>query len=152
MSIWQHLFLGDLEYAPARDILAGLTPQQAGLHPNSEMHTIYEELFHAAVWQRSMVSSAQGGEAISPSPDWPERPAPPDARSWTGLVEDFLADSAEAAAVAEQIERWDEVLPEGRTVRERLELLAVHNAYHLGKIVSLRQFLGLWSRSRVERA
>lgn len=147
MSIWQHLFLDDLEYAPAADILAELTPQQVGTRPAEGMHTIYEELFHAAGWQRSMVMSAAGGEAIPPNPDWPANAAPPDEESWTALVSEFLAGSEEAAALGNQTERHDEVLPEGRTVRERLELLAVHNAYHLAKIVSLRQFLGLWSSS-----
>ena len=30
------------------------------------------------------------------------------------------------------------------TVREQLESLAAHNAYHLGRIVLLRQLLGWW--------
>ena len=33
----------------------------------------------------------------------------------------------------------------GFTWRNALEQLAVHNAYHLGKIVSLRQVLGCWT-------
>ncbi len=142
MSIWQHLFVDDLEYAPAKDILAGLTPQHVDIRPTEGMHTIFEELYHAAVWQRSMLSSARGSEPVAPIPDWPEGAA--DAEVWAALVDDFLTGSEEAVALGAETSRHDEVLPEGRTVRERLELLAVHNAYHLAKIVSLRQYLGIW--------
>lgn len=145
-TIWQHLFVDDLEYAPARDILSGLGLEHVGTRPSGGVHTIYEELFHAALWQRSMLTSAKGGALTEPT-DWPPTPAPPDEASWAALVADFLAGSEEAAKVGEQTERHNEVLPEGRTVRERLELLAVHNAYHLGKIVSLRQFMGFWPPS-----
>jgi len=37
----------------------------------------------------------------------------------------------------------EEVGP-GVTLAERLESLAVHNAYHLGKIVTLRQVIDAW--------
>jgi hypothetical protein len=30
------------------------------------------------------------------------------------------------------------------TVREQLESLGAHNAYHFGRIVLLRQLMGLW--------
>jgi len=36
-----------------------------------------------------------------------------------------------------------EVRP-GVTLAEELESLAVHNAYHLGKIVALRQVIDAW--------
>lgn len=144
MTIWQHLFVDDLEYAPAAHILGGLTLEGVGKRPANGVHSVYEELFHAAGWQRSMLTSAKGGALTEPT-DWPPTPAPGDEATWTALVADFLAGNEEAAKVGEQTERLEETLPEGRTVRERLELLAVHNAYHLGKIVSARQFLGVWS-------
>ena len=30
------------------------------------------------------------------------------------------------------------------TVREQLESFAAHNAYHLGRVVLLRQLMGIW--------
>lgn len=144
MTFWQHLFIDDLEYAPAAHILGGLTLEGVGKRPANGVHSVYEELFHAVGWQRSMLTSAKGGALTEPT-DWPPTPEPPDDAAWTALVADFLAGNEEAAKVGEQTERLEELLPEGRTVRERLELLAVHNAYHLGKIVSARQFLGVWS-------
>ena len=32
----------------------------------------------------------------------------------------------------------------GLTLGEELNCLAVHNAYHLGKVVALRQMIGAW--------
>ena len=51
----------------------------------------------------------------------------------------------EAITIAGQAEYWDNPLASGDTVRERLSKLAVHNAYHFGKIVMLRQHLGIWN-------
>lgn len=60
----------------------------------------------------------------------------------------FLAYSERAVKLA-QNEAWLETdetddLP-GFTWRNGLEHLAVHSAYHMGKIVLLRQLLGVWS-------
>jgi hypothetical protein len=33
----------------------------------------------------------------------------------------------------------------GETMRDVLHSLAVHNAYHMGKIVALRQIMGFWT-------
>ncbi len=144
MNTWEQLLLTG-EFAPREHILGGLTLEQVGARPAGAPHSIYEELFHVARWQRSMLASARGGEPIPPDPDWPANPAPPDENSWTGLVGDFLAGSEEAVVLGNQTKRHDDVLPEGRTVRERLEHLTVHSVYHLGKIVLLRQLLGIWS-------
>ncbi len=76
MTIWQHLFIDDLEYAPAADILAGLTPLQAGTRPKG-MHSIFEELFHAAGWQQVMLVSAKGGAMGEPDATGPRPPGRP---------------------------------------------------------------------------
>jgi uncharacterized damage-inducible protein DinB len=145
MSIWSHLFTDDFEYPPPSEILAGPLSNDLGVRPEGVLHSLYQELFHAAHWQRSMLQSAKGGDAIAPANNaWPESPAPESEDDWATLVGMFLEDAEEARALGEETERLEDTLPEGITRRERLELLAVHNAYHLGKIVSLRQFLGLW--------
>ena len=145
MSVWHDLFIDDLEYAPAAHILSGLELEHVGVRPGDGVHSIYEELFHAAHWQQVMVGLAKGAATDHPEAEWPPAPAPADAHAWSELVASFLAGSEEAAALGERTERHGEVTTDGRTVRERLELLAVHNAYHLGKIVLLRQLLGVWS-------
>ncbi len=142
MASLHRLIAGGLEYAPAGRILAGLELEHVGARPGEGLHSIYDELFHAAHWQRVMLGRAQGAARTHPDAEWPS--APPDEAAWSALVAMFLADSGATAALAERIERHGEPLADGRTVREELECLAAHNAYHFGRMVFLRQLLGLW--------
>lgn len=77
---------------------------------------------------------------------FPVSPSPASQREWNDLVEMFLRDSEHAVVLADDA-AWLEA-PEhvqtDWTWRNSLEFLTMHNAYHLGKIVSLRQVLGLW--------
>jgi hypothetical protein len=58
------------------------------------------------------------------------------------LTGEFRARGAAAwAQVPDQLAA--EVEP-GETMGDELHCLAVHNAYHLGKIVALRQGIGAW--------
>lgn len=143
MKIWRRLIAGGLEYAPAERILAGLELEHVGARPGEGLHSIYDELFHTAHWQRVMLGRAQGAARTHPDAEWPS--APLNKAAWSALVSMFLADAEAAAALAERTEGHGDTLADGRTVREELECLAVHNAYHMGKIVLLRQLLGVWT-------
>ena len=57
----------------------------------------------------------------------------------------LFQDGARAAvAWAEAPERLALEAEPGVTMADELHSLAVHNAYHLGKIVALRQMIGAW--------
>jgi uncharacterized damage-inducible protein DinB len=75
------------------------------------------------------------------------------AEPWTDLCRRFLSGVNEAAAIADgDAQKLESVVlcpspsnPTRRmTVREQLESFAAHNAYHLGRVVLLRQLLGSW--------
>ena len=51
VNVWEHLFLTG-EFAPRAHILEGLTVEQVSTRPAGAPHSIYEELWHAAEWQR----------------------------------------------------------------------------------------------------
>lgn len=148
VNIFEHLLISG-EYAPPAHILEGLTPQQVGAQPAGAPHSIYEELWHAAEWQRLVLARDDAALARwRVGEQFPPRPAPVDSASWQALVDGFLSSSARAVELS-QDEAWletdeDERQP-GVTWRNALECLAVHNAYHLGKIVLLRQLLGTWT-------
>ncbi len=148
MNNWKHLFLTG-EFAPRDHILEGLTLEQVGTRPDGAPHSIYEELWHAAEWQRLVLDRDDAAlELGEGGAQFPLSPAPGDEQAWQELVDSFFATSERAVRLADDevfLESDEsEALP-GATWRNALECLAVHNAYHIGKIVLLRQLLGNWS-------
>lgn len=148
MTIWQHLFMTG-EFAPREHILTGLTLEQVGARPAGAPHSIYEELWHVTTWQQLTLDRDKVAlERWEQGEQFPTRSAPEDEAVWQALLDSFLTSSERAVGLA-QDEAWLETdetddLP-GFTWRNALEVLSVHNAYHMGKIVLLRQLLGVWS-------
>jgi uncharacterized damage-inducible protein DinB len=148
-------FIGDSAHTPASHVVEGLPDAMAHAHVLGATHTIYQELWHAAFWQQVMLGRVRAEG--TPSPEHNSQSFPTSKQTseepWEELAQRFLAGAKEAAALAEgNASRLDTVVlcpspenPERRmTVREQLESFAAHNAYHLGRIVQLRQMLGNW--------
>ena len=150
MDVWKHLFL-DGEFAPRAHILGGLTLEQVSARPAGAPHSIYEELWHVREWQRLVLKRDEAAYGRwQEGGKFPPDAAPEDEGVWATLVDKFLEDSARAVRFAEDEARLDErpthgFSDDGFTWRQELEAVAVHNAYHLGKIVLLQQLLGIWS-------
>ena len=139
MGQWEHLFV-DGEFISRARLLSGLTVEQASMRLPGLPHTIYEELWHTTKWQSIVVQCDDRAEAawIAEGPDFPSA-APGNQRTWEDLVTEFLAGSERAVELGRSSEAHS-----GGTLADRLASLAVHNAYHLGKIVTLRQVIGAW--------
>jgi uncharacterized damage-inducible protein DinB len=137
MHILEHLFLvGEF---PARGrLLSGLTLEQVTRCPDGASHSIYEELWHVVSYQQSIVEP--GGPAIEVYPS----AAPEHENQWHDLVRVFLDGARAAAAMGQEPERLALEVEPGVTMADELNSVAVHNAYHLGKIVALRQRIGAW--------
>ena len=152
MGIWEHLFLTG-EFRARADLLSGLTLEQVTLRPAGAPHSIYEELWHAATWQRIVVERDQAAREalLSGGMDYPSA-APEHERQWDDVVRLFLDGARAAVAWGESPERLAEEEEPGVTMADVLHSLAVHNAYHLGKIVALRQSLGAWPPKGAKQA
>ena len=137
MQMWDHLFLTG-EFRPRADLLSGLTLEQVTRRPAGAPHSIYDELWHAAMWQRAVVEREK-----PPGADYPSAP-PEREEQWSDIVGLFLDGARAAIAFAESPERLALETKPGVTMADELHSVAVHNAYHLGKIVELRQMLGAW--------
>jgi hypothetical protein len=61
----------------------------------------------------------------------------------------FLDGARAAAALGQAPERLARKVEPGVTLADELNSVAVHNAYHLGKIVALRQRIGAWPPTAV---
>ena len=145
MSKWEHLFR-DGEFARREEILSELTLEQVTRRPSEQSHTIYEELWHANRWQaivvnrdESLYAEWQAGRVYPTEP-------PAGEAEWEALVAEFLAGIEKALWWAASPERLAHETNPGFTMEDVLHSLSVHTSYHLGKIVALRQFLGVWKK------
>jgi uncharacterized damage-inducible protein DinB len=144
-------------FAPAKNILQAIPESAAHQKPSAATgaapRSIYEEVWHMAFWQEITLDWVQGKP--TPYPIHASEGFPTDATEpWDDLCERFLAGTQNSAAIANDTERLELTVacptnpernrPTDMTVREQLESLAAHNAYHLGRIVLLRQLLSIW--------
>jgi len=108
-----------------------------------------------AFWQQVTLDWIEGIETPFPahaSDGFPSE-AETSREDWEQLRERFFDGGGKAAAVARDVGQLERLvrcpsrppLPaRTMTAREQLESLGAHNAYHFGRIVLLRQLLGVW--------
>ena len=133
----EHLFLVG-EFPERAHLLSGLTLEQVTLRPDGASHSIYEELWHVVGYQQSII------EPGGPAGDFYPSAAPEQEHQWHDLVRLFLRGARAAAALGQTPDRLTVEVEPGLTLADELNSVAVHNAYHLGKIVALRQRIGAW--------
>jgi len=137
MSNLEHLFLVG-EFAERAYLLSALSLEQVTLRPEGASHSIYEELWHLVGYQQSIL------EPGTPTGDFYPTAPPEHEQQWHDLVRLFLDGARAAAALGQAPERLAVEVEPGLTLADELNSVAVHNAYHFGKIVALRQRIGAW--------
>ncbi len=143
MQLLEHLFLTG-EFPDRARALSGLTLDQVTLRPDGATHSIYEELWHLATIQHCLVEGDKELEAVLRSGvNYPDAP-PDDEQQWHDLVQQFMASGRAIVAWAQEPDRLAAEVAPGETMADELQCMAVHNAYHFGKIVALRQRIGAW--------
>ena len=146
---------GDSAFAAPSHILEGVSEPVAHQRHSGAPHTIYEELWHVAYWQQISLDWANGIE--TPVPQHAAEGFPnasqTEAEPWCSLCDRFFRGMAEAALLTRDPEVLSQAIqcpsPPGvpvrtMTVEDQLVSLAAHNAYHLGRVVLLRQIAGSW--------
>lgn len=150
----QRLLLGNAAFTPPSRILAAVPPGMRTERPGTAPHSIAEELWHLVFWQDCFLSGARREPVVYPEhagPGWRTLDVLDDSE-WTALVARFeagLAEAGDIAGTARLAEQYSTLTEPGSgpgpmTLLDLLVNLAVHNAYHLGRIVQLRQMLGSW--------
>jgi uncharacterized damage-inducible protein DinB len=146
---------GESAHAAPSRILEGLGDDIVHCEVAGAPHTIYQELWHIAFWLEMSLDWIDGVER--PYPERPTDPFPSAAQtayeSWDELFLRSFRGIETAAEIARDTERLDAPVRcpsrpgepvRTMTVREQLESLAAHDAYHFGRIVLLRQLCGAW--------
>jgi uncharacterized damage-inducible protein DinB len=147
--------IGDSAAAPPAHILEGVSNELAHQALEFAPHTIYEELWHITFWQQVTLDWINGIETefpVNPSAGFPQA-GDVEVEPWDQLRQRFFHGLQQAAAAASDESKHDRAVrcpsrPGNpvriMSVREQLESLAAHNAYHLGRIVLLRQLFQAW--------
>jgi uncharacterized damage-inducible protein DinB len=138
LHILEHLFLVG-EFAERAYLLSGLTLEQVNLRPEGASHSIYDELWHLVGYQQSIIEPGS-----VPLGDLYPTAAPEHEEQWHQLVQLFLTGARAAAELGQAPARLAAEVEPGATLADELNCVAVHNAYHFGKIVALRQRIGAW--------
>jgi uncharacterized damage-inducible protein DinB len=138
-------------FAAPASILQAIPEAAAQQKPAAVTHSIYDEVWHMAYWQNISLDWIEGKPTPVPehsSEGFPSNTTEP----WAALRERFLAGTQNAAALSNDHDLLEKVVAcptigdDDRTmsVHDQLVSLAAHNAYHLGRIVLLRQLMNLW--------
>jgi uncharacterized damage-inducible protein DinB len=129
--------------------LEELTAAQARRRPSKKLATVWDELAHMVFWQELTLEIVRGGQPQTPehaAGGWPAIPTGRGAtKTWGALRGRFLAGVAELEEVARTRDLEARVGGDAKsTLGELLLMIANHNSYHLGQIVSLRRLIDAW--------
>ena len=152
MNELQRTLIGNGVGAPPAHVLEGIDEAMAHRRQAGAPHSIYEEVWHLAFWQELSLDWING--KATPYPEHASMGFPASAdEGWEAVRERFLRGAEEAAKIAGDAERLGAAVvcfshepeqPRTMTAREQIEGIAAHNAYHLGRIVLLRQLFEAW--------
>ena len=131
--------------------IADLPAELRGARPPGLPHTPWRLVEHLRIAQWDILRFSVDPHHVSPAfPDgyWPEGDAPPDPGAWDRSVAAFRSDlRAVMDLVADPETDLLATIPhgQGQTVLREALLVADHNAYHLGQLVTVRRLLGAWN-------
>jgi hypothetical protein len=142
---------GDAWHGPSwRDVLSGVTAQQATQRVVPGVHNIYELVHHTAAWAGEVTRRFGGGRPRMPEEgDYPPNDAVVDDEAWQRAVQRLYDAHDNLVAAIERFDpnRLDErigsdrdaPLGSGVSYRATIAGLLAHTAYHAGQAMLLRR-------------
>jgi len=156
----EELLRGKGAHADPVACVEDLSAQSAGKKIAGLAHSIWQILGHMSYWMDYELRRIAGEKPAYPShasASWPASEGPANDAEWEHEVRRFESLLARLANLAESssdvLDRPVEILHPSQsmrtsTVRAVLWQTLVHNSYHAGQIVMLRQCLGAWPARR----
>ena len=135
-------------------VFRGVPAELRGRRPVGLSYSLWELLEHLRITQRDILEFSRDPNYESPewpAGYWPEQQAPPSGVAWKESLKTFIAERDEMVVMVRDPGN-DLFTPflwgEGQTLLREALLVADHNAYHLGQVVTVRRLLGCWPPSR----
>ncbi|HZE82316.1 MAG TPA: DinB family protein [Candidatus Polarisedimenticolia bacterium] len=131
-----------------REILAGVTGEQAQAHPIPNAHSIWELVLHVEAWCQFAIGAVHG----TPIPPWPTMPKELDwppvtgtgEQAWKDAVQSFFTSSLKFVGAIQGFsdERLEDAVP-GRTYNfyRLFQSMTQHAVYHSGQIALLKKMV-----------
>jgi uncharacterized damage-inducible protein DinB len=144
------LLLGESAHLNFESVVKEMPPAWRGQRPKGGAHSPWEVLEHMRITQRDILEFIRNPKHVSPefpSGYWPGKQAPYREEAWEESANAFRADLKEIAEmVADESVDVLAAIPhgDGKTTLREVLLVADHNSYHMGELVSLRRMLGAW--------
>lgn len=133
------------------EAVRGLGPKLRAKKIKGSPHTIWDLVEHMRIAQWDILEFSRDGKHVSPKfPEgyWPKPNTPPTDTAWKKSIAGFRHDLGEMKKLVEEADEEKLYAPiahgDGQTLLREALLIADHNAYHLGQVVSLRKMLGAW--------
>jgi len=132
------------------EAIDGLPAELRGRKVPGLAHTVWQLVEHLRLAQEDILEFSRNPgykEMKFPDDYWPDTEAPPSDEAWTQSVEAYRRDlQAMKDLVADPNTDLFAKIPwgSGQTILREAMLVADHNAYHAGQIVTVRQGLGAW--------
>ena len=137
-------------HAKFEDVVKQFPENLRGKEVENFPHTAWMMLEHMRITQLDILEFSRNAKHASPKwPEgyWPKTKAPASADAWSKSVQSFRKDLKEMEALVKN-PKTDLYAPlpwgDGQTVLREALLVADHNAYHLGQLVTLSRLLGAW--------
>jgi hypothetical protein len=132
-------------HVDVRSSLSEFPAELRSRKPQGSPHTPWQLLEHMRIAQWDILRFSVDAKHVSPKfPEgyWPETAEPPNSKAWAESVRQFLADlDAMCKLVGDKKHDLFATIPhgDGQTLLREALLVADHNAYHLGQLVTLRK-------------
>jgi len=128
----------------------GVAPKWRGVRAAGVPYSIWELLEHMRIAQWDILEFSSNAKHVSP--EWPAgywsaTQAPPNAKAWDKSLRLFARDLASMKKlVASGKTDLFAKIPHGtgQTILREALLVADHNSYHLGQVLTVRRLLGIW--------
>jgi uncharacterized damage-inducible protein DinB len=128
--------------------IAGIPAEARGRRPGGLPYSPWELLEHMRLAQRDILDfcTKPSYEARAwPDDYWPASGSAPSEEDWEASVASFRADLDALKGLAREADLFAPVPGgTGQTYLRELLLVADHNAYHVGQLVTVRRLLGTW--------
>jgi hypothetical protein len=136
---------GGYAHSPIEPALRAFPAEHAGVRVGPIQRTAWELLEHMRIAQWDILEFSRNANHVSPDfPDgyWPDPKTVPSEEDWEESIDWFCGDLEEMIQLVtnDRTDLFAEIPHgDGQTILREANVLAAHNAYHLGQIFQIRR-------------